>query len=133
MMQAAKSRHGYDFATYLRIRRGHSALGVLLLQCETCPDVMAVADVFAHQPFQMPLIEHDDMVKQVVFTITNPVFGYAVLPGTSEAGPIGLDAEACYGADNFCARMWQRPTRLADRCRIVGKWEVTPACGAFSG
>lgn len=66
---------------------------------------MVVADVLKHQPFQMPLVEHDYMVKQVASAIANPAFRDAVLPWTPEAGPFGLDAEAHYGADNFAVEV----------------------------
>jgi hypothetical protein len=62
---------------------------------------MVVADVLTHQPFQMPLVKHNYMIKQVASAIANPAFGDAVLPRTSEADSFRLDAEARYGADNF--------------------------------
>src|SRR5450755_4412476 len=62
---------------------------------------MVVADVLTHQPFQMPLVKHDYMIKQVASAIANPAFGDAVLPGASEAGSFGLDAEARYSVDYF--------------------------------
>ena len=72
-----------------------------LLQREMRSTFIVVPDVFVHQPFQMPLVEHDHMVKQVASAIANPALGDAVLPGASEAGSFGLDAEARYGVDNF--------------------------------
>ena len=62
---------------------------------------MVVADVLAHQPFQMRLVEDDDMVKKVASAVANPTFGNTVLPGTAEARPPGLDAEALHRADDF--------------------------------
>jgi len=52
---------------------------------------MIVAEVFIHQPSQMSLIHHDRMVDQITAAAANPALGNAVLPRTSEAGPLGLD------------------------------------------
>jgi hypothetical protein len=56
-----------------------------------------VANIFAHQPFQVPFIEYDDMIEQIFSTAANPAFGDAVLPWASEAGSFGLDAETLHG------------------------------------
>ena len=61
MMQAPEPGHGYDPATCIRICRGDSTLGRLLLQCEMCPVVVVITDVLTHQAFQMGLVEHDHM------------------------------------------------------------------------
>ena len=83
------------------IRRCHSTRGRPLLQREVRPILVVIANVFSHQPFQMPLVEHDYMIEQIPSAITNPAFCNTVLPWTSEAGPLGLDAEALHCADNF--------------------------------
>ena len=48
----------------------------------------------------MALIEHDHMVEQVPAAVADPTLDNAVLPRTSEAGPLGLDAEALHGIDH---------------------------------
>src|ERR1035441_8915989 len=83
------------------IRRCHSTRGRPLLQREVRPILVVIANVFSHQPFQMPLVEHDYMIEQIPSAITNPAFCNTVLPWTLEAGPLGLDAEALHCADNF--------------------------------
>ena len=41
------------------------------------------------------------MVEQIPAAVTDPALGDAVLPRTSEAGPLGLDAEALHGVDHL--------------------------------
>jgi hypothetical protein len=65
--------------------------------------VVVVADVLSHQPFEMPLVENDDVIEQVSAATTHEAFCHAVLPRASEAGPLGLDAEALDRADSFFA------------------------------
>jgi hypothetical protein len=92
---------------WLRLRRSHlyrplpPARRRSLLQREMRPILVVIANVGAHRPFQMPFVEHDDMIKQISSAIPNPAFCNTVLPRTTEAGPLGLDAEALHRADNF--------------------------------
>ena len=58
--------------------------------------VVRLADVLVHQLLQMKFVEYDDMIEQISSTTADPAFRNAVLPGTSEAGPFGLDAEALH-------------------------------------
>ena len=55
--------------------------------------VLVVMAVLVHQPFQMPFIQHDHMVEQIVTATADPALGDAVLPRTAEADPLGLDAK----------------------------------------
>ena len=82
---------------------------------------MVVADVLAHQPFQVPLIEHDDMVKQVASAIANPAFSDSVLPRTAETGPFRLDAEARNGTDHLFVEVRGAVEDQIFRRRIVRK------------
>ena len=57
--------------------------GRLLTQSEMCPVFVVIAQVFIHEPFQMPLVEHDDMVEQVPPTTLDESLCDSVLPGAS--------------------------------------------------
>jgi hypothetical protein len=57
---------------------------------------MEVADVFVHQPFQMPLIHYNHVVEQISSAAANPSLSDAILPRTSEIGPFALDAQAIH-------------------------------------
>src|SRR5438105_1733144 len=85
------------------------------------PVLVVVADVLAHQTFQMPLVEHYYIAKQVTSAITYPAFGNAVLPWASEAGSLRLDARDCYGADNFPVEVRGSVEIQIARRRII--WE----------
>ena len=65
-----------------------------------------VEDVFVHQAFQMPSIENDQMVEQFQAAGAYPAFRNAVLPWTSEAGALGLNAEAVHSFDHFIIELW---------------------------
>jgi hypothetical protein len=73
----------------------------LLLQTKVSSIIVIEADVLIHQAFQMPFIENDHMVEQISAAIPNPAFCYSVLPWTSEASSLRLDAEALYGVYHF--------------------------------
>lgn len=80
-----------------------------------------VANIFAHQPFQVPFIEYDDMIEQIFSTAANPAFGDAVLPWASEAGPFGLDAETLRGIDHFQIEVCSTIKDQVAGYRVVGK------------
>src|ERR1035437_9844506 len=63
--------------------------------------IVVIADVLFHNGFQMTLIDHDHMVEQVPAVAANPTPGDTVLPGTSVAGSLGLDAEVLHGVDHL--------------------------------
>ena len=72
--------------------------------------LVVVANIFAHQPFQVPFVKYNDIVKQVSATVADPALGDAILPWASEARPFGLDCEICTAIKD----------QMAGR-RIVGK------------
>jgi hypothetical protein len=54
--------------------------GSLLVQTEMSPVIVVVTNVLIHQPFQMPLIENDDMIEQITTAIAYEALGHAILP-----------------------------------------------------
>jgi len=50
-----------------------------------CPILVVVTDILSKQPFQMPLVQDDDMIQQVSAAAANPSLGNAVLPRTRKA------------------------------------------------
>ena len=66
---------------------------------------MIVADVLGHQPFEMPLVEHDHMIEQVSPAIADEAFCDSVLPGTAKASSLGFYPEALDGADDLFAEV----------------------------
>ena len=99
MMQAAESWHGYDPATRIVLVMHFTTRRSSFFQREMSPVVVVIADVLVHQAFQMPFVEHDDMVEQITPAVADPTLFNAVLPRTAKAGSLRLDAEALYGLD----------------------------------
>ena len=62
---------------------------------------MVVTDVLAHQALQVPLIYDDHMVEQIATAVADPTFDDVILPRTTEAGSLWMNAEALYGIDHF--------------------------------
>ena len=70
-----------------------------------CSVLVVIADVLAHQPFEMPFIPYDHVIQQVSSTVTNPAFGDSILPWIAEAGSLRCDAKALYCFDNFLIKI----------------------------
>jgi len=71
-------------------RRHFTTRWGLLLQTEKRPVVVVVTHVLVHQAFQMPFIENDHVVKQIVAAVADPALGDTVLPRTAELVRLGL-------------------------------------------
>ena len=82
---------------------------------------MVIVDVLNHEPFQVAFIEDDHMVEQVPTAVADPAFGNTVLPRTSEAGSLGLDAECLHGIEHFRIEAGAAVKDQVAGCRIVGK------------
>jgi hypothetical protein len=67
--------------------------GCLLVQPEVSAVFVVVADVRPHEPFQMPLVEHDHMVEKFSSAVANESFGHAILPRASDRNSNRGDAE----------------------------------------
>ena len=119
MMQAAKLWHGYDLAARNRILFCFTASRRSLRQRKVSPVVVVVPDVFIHEAFQMLLVQNNHMIEQVAAAVADPALGNTVLPRTSEAGPLGLNAEALDGLDHLRI---EAGTAIKDQiawCRVV--------------
>jgi len=97
VMDAAEPRRRNDFVVRARIVRCLPAGGCVLCQCEVRPVVMVIANELVHQAFQMALVEHDYVVKQIMTAGADPAFGHAVLPGASDRGADWAYAQAFHG------------------------------------
>ena len=74
MMEAAKPRHRNDPATWAHSLSDRTPFRSLFSQREMRPVLVVVADVLGHQPFEMPLVEHDDMIEQVSAATADEAF-----------------------------------------------------------
>ena len=116
---SAKSRHGYDPATGIGTRRCLTTDGRLLRQRNMSSVLMIITGVFSHQALQMTFIQDGHMVEQIAAAVANPALGNAVLPRTSEAGPLGLDAEALYRVYHFVVELSAALEDEVFRSRVV--------------
>src|SRR3984893_13879895 len=65
----------------------------VLRESEMSPILVVVEHVFRHQPFEMPLIQDDHVVKQVSSATSNPALGNPVLPRTAKGSANGLASD----------------------------------------
>jgi hypothetical protein len=63
--------------------------------------LVVAANVLDHETLEMPLVEHDDMIEQIVSATADKSFCYAVLPRTAKASSLGFYPEALDGAGDF--------------------------------
>ena len=64
-MQAAKSWHGYDSATYIRVLLWFTTRRCTLCKRKMRAVLVIITDVLAHQPLQMPLVQYDHMIEEI--------------------------------------------------------------------
>ena len=70
-----------------------------------CSVLVVIANVLAHQPFEMPFIQYDHLIQQISSTGAYPAFGDPILPWTAEAGSLRCDAKALHCFDNFLIKI----------------------------
>jgi hypothetical protein len=80
-----------------------------------------VEDVFVDQAFQMPPTENDHMVDQIPAAGAYPAFRNAVLPWTSEARALGLNAETLHCFNHFIIELWAAIKDQVGGGRVIGK------------
>src|ERR1700690_3603480 len=101
MMQATESGHRYNAATCTRALLCFATRRRFLHQPEMRPVVVIVTDILVHQTLQMAFIHNNHMVEQITSAVADPALCDTVLPRTSEAGSIRLNAKALHGRDDF--------------------------------
>jgi len=99
--------------------------------------VVKVADVLVHEALQMSFIQNDHMIEQISTAVSDPALSNTVLPRTSVAGPLRLDAKAIHRFDHFEVEL--RPS-IKDKvtwCRVEGERLAQllndPGAGRVSG
>src|ERR1035437_4346494 len=119
MMQATESWHGYNFSALDGILFCFAASRRFLSQCEMSAVLVVKADVIIHEAFQMLLVQNDHMVEKIPAAVADPAFGDTVLPRTSEARSLGLNAEGLHRIDHLRV---EAGTAIKDQilgCRVV--------------
>jgi len=119
-MQTTKSWHGYDWATYSGFL-WFATRRCSLCEREMCSVVVVVKDVRVQQPLQLSFIQDDHMVKQIPAAVAHPTLANPVLPWTLETGPLGLNAKALHGVDDFLIETRAAIEDQVARGRVIWK------------
>ena len=105
MMQTAEPGHRHNLTACYGLRPCFAAGRRSLRQREVRSVFVVVKDILVNQPLQMSFVQHYYMVEQISSTTADPTFGDTVLPGTSEAGPLGFDAKALDRTRDFLVEL----------------------------
>src|ERR1035437_1526386 len=121
VVQSTEPGHGDHSVRWTGTSDRRAVRRSLLLQAEMRPVVMIVADVLGHQPFEMPFVEHNHVVEHVPAAATDEAFCHAILPWTSEAGFLLLDADALDRADDLAAEVHRTVEDQVFRLHVIRK------------
>jgi len=101
MVQATNSRHRDDVAAGVRTLDGLTTRRSLLVQAEMGSVLVKVSNILAHQPFEMPSVEHDHVVEEIATAASDEALGDAVLPRALERSPDRFHAKRLCRFDDF--------------------------------
>src|SRR5215469_3050474 len=90
MVQATHSGGRANPVSQCSTVRHWPTLRCVFRQPQMCPVLVVVAHILSHQPFQMSLVQDDDVVQQVSAATPYPTLGHSVLPRTSKGSAHGL-------------------------------------------
>ena len=97
MVQPAESRKGLNLAFSLRVNFYRPTCWRVLREAEVRPALMVIEQVRRHQPFEMPLIQNDHVVKQIVPAASHPALSNTVLPRTAKGRASWLSSDVPRG------------------------------------
>src|SRR5216684_2477643 len=80
VMKTARARRGHYGRVRCRLRLHCSRVRRVLLQGIVNAIVMVVVHVFPDQPVEMPFVQRDDLVEEIVPAAAHPALSDAVLP-----------------------------------------------------
>jgi len=121
MMQTAKPRHRNNPAGCFGPIRCFTAGRRSFLQRKMSSVLVVITDILVHDPFQVAIIEHDHMVEQISATIPDPALCDTILPRTSEACSLRLNAEALHRVDDRAIELCAAIKNQVSRSRVVGE------------
>lgn len=121
MMETAEPGHRYNPAAHTGVGHCFTTRRSFLCQREMRPVLVVVTDVLVHQASEMPFIQNNHVVEQIATAVANPSFGDTILPRTSEAGSLRLDAEVLHRVDYFIIELRAAIKNQVARRRIVRK------------
>src|SRR5712691_5039650 len=101
MMQPTESSERLNPAFSYRVPNDWAPCWRVLGQPQMGSIVVVVADIFAHESFQMAFIEHDHMVQQVAAATPNPTLCSSILPRTAKHGANRFSPQVLGRADHL--------------------------------
>src|SRR6267143_6080086 len=84
MVQPAESRQGLNLALTCRVDFCRPTCWRVLRESKMSPVLVIVEQVGRQQPFEMPLIQDNHVVKQVASATSHPTLSNTVLPRTAK-------------------------------------------------
>ena len=67
--------------------------------------LVVITDVLIQQPSQVPLVQDDHMIQEILTYTANPALRNSVLPRTSECNPNRMAAHCLHGRDNIDTKL----------------------------
>src|SRR6266446_6176001 len=104
MMQPTESSERLNPAFSYRVPNDWAPIWRVLSQPQMGSVLMVVADIFAHESFQMAFIEHDHMVQQVAAAASHPTLCDSVLPRTAKRGANRFSPQVLSRGDHVIAK-----------------------------
>src|SRR5712692_7921878 len=100
------------------------------------PVFVVVGNVLLEQPFQVNLVEGNDVVQQVGATAFDPPLGHAVLPGTPERRTDAGDVHRSSGKRDlkpiFCIPVKNEIFRCRLKWECFAQWLNDPSAGRMA-
>src|ERR1700737_5397829 len=103
MVQAAESRQGLNLAFSPRADCCRPTCWRVLRESEMSSILVVIEHVLRHQPFEMPLIQDDHVVKQVSSATSDPAFSNPVLPRTAKGSASWLASHVSHSRNHIGA------------------------------
>jgi len=119
MVQAAQSGKGVNRVSQSRTARDGSTLRCIFRQPQVCPVLVVIAHILGKQPFQVPFVQNDDVVQQVLPATPHPTLGNSVLPRTAKGGAHRLAAHGFGRRRYFLAKFRVAVEEQEPVCRRV--------------
>ena len=100
-----------------------------------CPVLMVIERVGSHQPFEMPLIQDDHVVKEIASATAHPAFSNTVLPRTAKGRASWLAPDVPHCRTTSALRLGRiaricaaacRPMLLAVAVQAIEHWVSIP-------
>ena len=96
MVQPAESREGLNPVSPCRGDRGRTPFRGVLRQSQMRSVLMAVANLFGHQPLEVVFVQHYHVIEQISTAGSYPAPGDAVLPRTAKGRLYRLTAQVLH-------------------------------------